>query len=52
MNLVKKIIELASDDVLKSKLEISIAGLAVKNSADLIASEILSLVNKSNADRK
>ena len=44
--LVQKAIDLAGDTELRNKLELNIAGLAVKNSAELIASEVLSLVKK------
>jgi UDP-N-acetylglucosamine--N-acetylmuramyl-(pentapeptide) pyrophosphoryl-undecaprenol N-acetylglucosamine transferase len=50
--LVDKAIELANDLQLRNKLESNIAGLAVGNSAELIASEIISLVNKNKADKK
>jgi UDP-N-acetylglucosamine--N-acetylmuramyl-(pentapeptide) pyrophosphoryl-undecaprenol N-acetylglucosamine transferase len=50
--LVQKAIELANDMQLRNKLEMNIAGLAVENSADLIASEIISLVNRNKADKK
>lgn len=44
--LVDKALELASDEDLRHKLESNIAALAVHDSADLIANEILSLINK------
>lgn len=50
--LIDKAIELAQDLQLRNKLESNIAGLAVENSADLIASEIISLVNKNKAGKK
>ncbi|CAN5759317.1 undecaprenyldiphospho-muramoylpentapeptide beta-N-acetylglucosaminyltransferase [soil metagenome] len=50
--LINKTIELAEDLQLRNKLESNIAGLAVENSADLIASEIISLVNKNKAGKK
>lgn len=50
--LVQKAIELLEDKELCSKLEVNMAGLAVKNSADMIASEIISLVNKKNSAQK
>jgi UDP-N-acetylglucosamine--N-acetylmuramyl-(pentapeptide) pyrophosphoryl-undecaprenol N-acetylglucosamine transferase len=50
--LVQKTIELANDMQLRNKLEMNIAGLAVENSADLIASEIISLINKNKADKQ
>ncbi len=50
--LIDKAIELADDLQLRNKLELNIAGLAVENSAELIASEIISLVNKNKADKK
>ncbi|CAN5237256.1 undecaprenyldiphospho-muramoylpentapeptide beta-N-acetylglucosaminyltransferase [soil metagenome] len=46
--LVEKAIQLVEDISLRNKLETNIAGLAVENSAELIASEIISLVNKRN----
>ncbi|HET6990681.1 MAG TPA: UDP-N-acetylglucosamine--N-acetylmuramyl-(pentapeptide) pyrophosphoryl-undecaprenol N-acetylglucosamine transferase, partial [Bacteroidia bacterium] len=50
--LVQKAIDLLNDEQLRNKLELNIAGLAVKDSADLIASEIISLVNKKNSGQK
>lgn len=50
--LVQKAIDLAGDMQLRNKLESNIAGLAVSNSAELIASEIISLVNKNKAEKK
>jgi UDP-N-acetylglucosamine--N-acetylmuramyl-(pentapeptide) pyrophosphoryl-undecaprenol N-acetylglucosamine transferase len=50
--LVQKAIELSEDFQLRTKLENNIAGLAVKNSADLIAGEIISLVNKRKSEQK
>lgn len=44
--LVDKAIELAFDKELQKKMELSMASLAVKDSAELIANEILSLINK------
>ncbi|MDQ3108589.1 MAG: undecaprenyldiphospho-muramoylpentapeptide beta-N-acetylglucosaminyltransferase [Bacteroidota bacterium] len=50
--LVQKAIELAENMELRNKLELNIAGLAVGNSAELIASEIISMVNKNKQDKK
>lgn len=50
--LIDKTIALANDMQLRNKLEVNIAGLAVENSAELIASEIISLVNKNKAAKK
>ncbi len=50
--LIDKAISLASDPIMREKLELNIAGLAIVNSADLIASEIISLVNKRRAEKK
>jgi UDP-N-acetylglucosamine--N-acetylmuramyl-(pentapeptide) pyrophosphoryl-undecaprenol N-acetylglucosamine transferase len=44
--LVEKAIELAFDLELQKKMELNMASLAVKDSAELIASEIISLINK------
>lgn len=44
--LIDQAIALAADQELRNKLELNIATLAVHNSADLIANEILSLINK------
>lgn len=49
-DLVTKAIELMENGELRTKLELKLASLAVKNSADLIASEILSLVNKKKSE--
>jgi UDP-N-acetylglucosamine--N-acetylmuramyl-(pentapeptide) pyrophosphoryl-undecaprenol N-acetylglucosamine transferase len=43
--LVDRTIELMGDESFCSSLELNIASLAVKNSAELIASEVISLVN-------
>jgi len=48
--LVEKAIELAFDNELQKKMELNLAGLALKNSAELIANEILSLINKKNSN--
>lgn len=45
-DLIDKVIALADDENRRHQLEVNIAGLAVKDSADLIASEILSLINQ------
>lgn len=50
--LVQKAIDLIADDELRARLEVNIAGLAVVNSAELIASEIISLVNKNKLEKK
>ncbi len=44
--LIGEVIRLAGDEALRSKMEVKIASLAVQNSADLIASEVLALINK------
>ncbi|HEU4716324.1 MAG TPA: undecaprenyldiphospho-muramoylpentapeptide beta-N-acetylglucosaminyltransferase [Bacteroidia bacterium] len=51
-SLVDAVIQLSEDENLRTKLELNIAGLAVKNSADLIASEILALVNGRKGGKK
>jgi UDP-N-acetylglucosamine--N-acetylmuramyl-(pentapeptide) pyrophosphoryl-undecaprenol N-acetylglucosamine transferase len=50
--LVQKAISLIEDMELRNKLESNIAGLAVADSANLIASEIISLVNKNTTVTK
>jgi UDP-N-acetylglucosamine--N-acetylmuramyl-(pentapeptide) pyrophosphoryl-undecaprenol N-acetylglucosamine transferase len=50
--LVQKAIDLVANAELRNKLEANIAGLAVSNSAELIASEIISLVNKNKTETK
>jgi len=45
-SLVKILLELTGNEELRNSLEKNIAGLAVKDSADLIASETLSLINR------
>lgn len=44
--LIDQVLALAADDELRHKLELNIATMAVNNSAELIANEILSLINK------
>lgn len=46
--LIKKVLELFADETLRTQLEVKITQLAIPNSADLIAGEILKLI----ADRK
>ncbi len=48
LELVPKVLEMNGNEQLRNKLEINIASLAVENSAELIASEIITLVNNNN----
>ncbi|MCX6311021.1 MAG: undecaprenyldiphospho-muramoylpentapeptide beta-N-acetylglucosaminyltransferase [Bacteroidetes bacterium] len=50
--LVEKAIELAFDQELRNKMELNMSNLAIKNSADLIANEVITLINKKNSVKK
>jgi UDP-N-acetylglucosamine--N-acetylmuramyl-(pentapeptide) pyrophosphoryl-undecaprenol N-acetylglucosamine transferase len=46
--LIGEVLALAANEEMRSRLEVKIAGLAVANSADLIAAEILTLIKQKN----
>lgn len=46
--LITNVLKLAGDEALRGKMEVNMAGMAVQNSADLIANEVLTLIDRRN----